>query len=77
MVNGRASLAIYIGAWVCVIACIIGIVILAVGEHPVPDELKYFGGAALGIVGGAHIAPPISKDATERVLALNERRRNG
>ena len=68
MVNGRTSLAIYIGAWVTVLACIIGSVIVAITESETPTILMVAMTSAFGILAGSHIMPPISRDATRRAI---------
>jgi hypothetical protein len=65
MVNGAVSRIVYIGAFVCILACIAGIIILAVTDHETPNELMLALTACLGIVGGSHILPPISDAATK------------
>lgn len=72
MVNGRASLAIYVGAWVAVLAVIIGSVVVAIAHADAPPILMIALSAAFGILGGAHIMPPMSKGATEKTLAVQE-----
>ena len=68
MVNGRASLAIYVGAWVAIILCIIGFIVLAATDHDSPPELQIAMTAAFGIIAGSHIMPPITRKATESTL---------
>jgi len=72
MVNGRVSLIIYIGAWVSIILCIVGFIVLAATGHDSPPELQVAMTAAFGIIAGSHIMPPITRKATESTLTKVE-----
>lgn len=73
MVNGATSRLIYFGAWVCVLTCIIGIIVLAMDDHSTPNELMLALTACLGILGGSHLMPPMSRKATETTLDQSQR----
>lgn len=74
MVNGSTSRLIYLGAWVCILACIIGIVILSVSDHETPGALMIAMTGAFGVITGSHIvSPPITREATEKTLTKVER----
>jgi len=72
MVNGATSRLIYFGAWLCNLTCIIGIIVLAMAGHDTPNELMLAMTACLGIVGGSHLTPPLSKAATEVTLRKSQ-----
>ena len=73
MVNGFVSRGVYLGAWGCVALYMIGAFLLAGVDRSAPAELDKVLYVALGIVGGSHIVPPISRKATERAVAETER----
>lgn len=58
MINGTTSKILYFGAFITLIICTVGIVILAFGEHTVPEDLKTITAGIFGILAGAHIAAP-------------------
>jgi len=72
MVNGRISLIVYVGAWVSILLCIVGFIVLAYNSKEAPAELRIALTAAFGIVTGSHIMPPITRKATESTLGKVE-----
>ena len=68
MVNGRISLIVYLGAWLVILFCLVGFVVLAYGDHEAPAELRVALTAAFGIITGGHIMPPIANKATNDTL---------
>lgn len=69
MVNGTLSKIIYIGAYALAALALIGFILLGMTDRPVGPELygAFFG--AMGIIGGAHLEPPINPKATADALA--------
>ena len=72
MVNGATSRIIYIGAWVAILSCIVGFILLAALGHDSPPELMSAMTAAFGVIAGSHLIPPIAQRATQRALDLIE-----
>lgn len=73
MANGFVSRVVYLGAWGCIALYMLGAFVLAGMDRDAPGELDKVLYVALGIVGGSHIVPPISRKASERAVAETER----
>jgi hypothetical protein len=57
MINGRLAYSLYWLAWISIYLNIAVIGYLAVGDHQVPDELKYALASSFAFIAGAHIEP--------------------
>lgn len=71
MVNGSTSKIIYLGAWLCAFTCIVGIVILGIGQDPIPVELGLALTACISFVAGAHVKAPVGDPVRELVSGNN------
>lgn len=73
MVNSALSRIIYIGAYLLAGIALVGFIVLGMAGKPVGPELYGAFFAAMGIIGGAHLKPPISTKATVQMLQEHER----
>lgn len=69
MINGTLSKIIYIGAYLMSAICLVGYFLLKSLDKPIDPELWIAFGASIGIVGGAHLKPPVNTSATTALIA--------
>lgn len=62
MVNGATSRLIYLGAFIILGICLIGLVVMAVLQVSAPSIFDAVIVGLLGFIVGAHIKPPVSTD---------------